>query len=46
MIVLQFETMKRTMTTMREVNRDKTKVRINFFFSNVSLVNFAAELDE
>ena len=33
------------MTTVDEVNRDKTKVP-DFFFRNVSLVCFAAELDE
>ena len=39
--VTLFETM---MTTMNEVNRDKTKVPD--FFCNVSLVCFTAELDE
>ena len=34
------------MTTMNEVNRDKTKVLDNFFSRNVSLVCFTAELDE
>ena len=33
------------MTTMNEVNRDKTKVP-DIFFRNVSLVCFTAELDE
>ena len=34
------------MTTMKEVNRDKTKVPDLIFFCNVSLVCFTAELDE
>ena len=35
------------MTTMNEVNSDKTKVQDYFFFCNVSLVSvcFTAELD-
>ena len=37
-----FETM---MTTVNEVNRDKTKVP-DYFFRNLSLVCFTAELDE
>ena len=34
------------MTTMNEVNRDKAMVPDYFFFRNVSLICFAAELDE
>ena len=34
------------MTTVDELNRDKTKVPDFFFFRNVSLVCFTAELDE
>ena len=34
------------MTTMNDVNRDKTKVPDSFFSRNVSLVCFTAELDE
>ena len=42
--VTLFETM---MTTMIEANRDKTKVPdYYYFFYNVSLVCFTAELDE
>ena len=41
--VTLFETMT---TTMNEANRDKTKVPDYFFFCNVSLVCFTAELDE
>ena len=40
--VTLFET---TMTTMNEANRDKTKVP-DYFFFNVSLVCFNAEIDE
>ena len=37
---------EKMMTTVDEVNRDKTKVPDYFFFRNVSLVCFTAELDE
>ena len=40
--VTRFE---KVMTTINEVNRDKTKVP-DYFFRNVSLVCFTAELDE
>jgi len=34
------------MTTVKEVNNDKTKVPDEFIFPSVSLVCFTAELDE
>jgi len=34
------------MTTVYEVNNDKTKVLDEFIFRSVSLVRFTAELDE
>jgi len=34
------------MTTVNEVNNDKTKVSDEFIFRSVSLVCFTAELDE
>ena len=34
------------MTTINEVNRDKTKAPDELFFRDVSLVCFTAELDE
>ena len=34
------------MTTVNEVNNDKTKLPDNFIFRSVSLVCFTAKLDE
>lgn len=34
------------MSTVNEWNKDKTKVLFEFIFCSVSLVRFAAELDE
>ena len=45
-IFLQTKATQTMMTTMNEVNNDKTKVLDELIFRSVSLVRFTAELDE